>query len=359
MRRALGGVAAATATIAVTACGGTSCPPRTSPRGGSPPSHAARWCERDPAGPEPPPVTLPASGPLRVPIPSSLDRPILEGPYTSYYPNGKPESFGSYAITKGRSVPHGMWTFWQGDGSRQSQGRFHQGQPVGCFASWSDEGALSTGVAERGEIRPASCDPPRHEEADMLEARHGGRVQARGDISFQAMMGVGAGFGARSTRYVPADPALREMLALVVRRRLGSLRVGAAAGLRLADADGYIGSTATALGGWSLPSGPVALDAWLELGGLFLWAEPHLEDGRISHGRVFLWTPLAASQVEVSMRVSPRFELTLAGRLELRFPREVERATLFCGFGCIEESDTWSLGGVAPGAGAGARLVLW
>jgi len=304
-------------------------------------------------------VALPSTGPLRVPMPSSPGAVQLEGPYTSYYPNGKPESYGAYAIVRGRSVPHGMWTFWQGDGSKQSQGRFHFGDPVGCFASWSDDGALSTGLADHGEVRPAECDPPRHEEADMLEAEHGGTAQPRGDIGFQALMGVGGRLGAQSTRYVPSDPAVTQMLSLLIRRRSRALRFGGAAGLRLSDAEGYFGSTATVLGGASSSSGKAAMDGWLELGGLLLWAQPVLEDGRVSHGRVFLWTPMAAAQAEGSWRVADRLELTVAGRFEVRFPRDLEKTTLFCGFGCVEESDTWSLGGVAFSAGLGVRMILW
>lgn len=307
-----------------------------------------------------PPVKLPSAGPLHVPHPSSPGAAPLDGPYGSYYPNGKPESLGSYALVRGRSVAHGMWTFWRADGTRQSQGRFHFGEPVGCFASWSDEGVRSTGIGERSEIRPAACDPPRHEEADILEASHGGDVRPRGDIGFQALMGIGSRLGARSTRYVPADPALTQMLALLVRRYIGALRIGGAAGLRLSDADGYFGATATALGGGVIASGSTELDGRIELGGLLLWARPTLEDGRLSHGRVFLWTPLAATQVEGSWRLTSRFALTLAGRLELRFPRDVERETLFCGNSCEEEMmDTWSMGGVALSAGLGARILLW
>lgn len=347
---------------ALAGCGGAGCPDGTTVRGGEPPHHAARWCERGPAGPaEEPQVAFRPLGPLRVPAPSPSGEARLEGPFTTFYPNGKPESHGAYAVHGGRSLPHGMWTFWLADGSRQAQGRFHMGDPVGCFASWSGAGGLTTGIADHGEIQPADCDPPRHEEADLLEAAHGGAARPRGDIAFQTFVAPGAELGARSTRFTPRDPAMTSAFSVILRRRFGAARFGGEAAIRLSDSYDYMGSSVTAVGGWGAqPARWLAVDVWGELGGLFLWARPELEGVGPSHGRIFLWTPLTAAQAEASWRLRDRIELSLAGRFELRIPRDVEKKAEFCGaFSCIEQNDTWSLGGVALGAVLGLRFVFW
>lgn len=297
-------------------------------------------------------------GSSRIPQPEPPRTASYVGADTTYYANGKPKSHGTYMIHRQRSVPHGLWTFWSADGNRQSQGRFHLGDPVGCFAVWTPQGDRVTGFAEKGEVSPASCAPPGHQEADMLESSYGGAVQPPVDVVLETFVAPGFGLGARSTKYVSSDPDMTGAASVMWRHRLrGGWRLGGALGMRLAEYD-YSAVPATVVGGWRRQ----AL-TWLvfevrgELGALFLFTRPQLENYAV--GREYFWTPLSAVQAEASWHVSHQLELSIAARVELAMPREVERTTRVCSFVCGTEPDTWSIGGVTPGVVLGVRFLVW
>lgn len=295
-------------------------------------------------------------GSSRIPDPAPPPRAGYTGAHTAYHADGQPRSHGAYARDGERSVPHGMWTFWLADGSRQSQGRFHLGVPVGCFAIWS-HGHRVTGLAEQGSIQPAACEPPRHEEADMIESSHGGEAQPPVDLAFETYLAPGAGLGARSTLYATDDPDMTWAVSALWRRRLGAVRIGGAVGLRAGEHD-YFAVPVTVVGGWGRQLRTwLGVEAWGELGALVVQARPKLANYAI--GREFFWTPLGAAQAEASWRIAGRLELSAGGRVELGLPREVDRTTRFCSFNCGQETDTWSLGGFTAGLVLGIRFLVW
>jgi len=295
-------------------------------------------------------------GPSRIPIPPAPPSDGAFGTHTDRFASGRPRSLGAYTVYQRRSLPHGVWTFWADDGSRKGQGRFHLGSPVGCFAIWS-HGHRVTGIASDGAIRPAACEPPVHQEADILESAHGGEAQPPVDLSFETFFAPGADLGVESTKYATNDPEMTWSLAGLWRRRLGPLRVGGVVGLRGAEYD-YFGLPLTATVGWGRQINTwLGIDVRGELGVIILQARPQLENFAV--GRDYFWTPLSAVQADASWRIAGRLELTLGARLELALPREVDRTTTFCSFACGRETDTWSLGGFTPGLIAGARFLVW
>jgi len=295
-------------------------------------------------------------GPSRIPTPASPPRAGYAGLHTDYHPNGRPRSHGAYVRRGEQSVPHGLWTFWLPDGSRQGQGRFHLGSPVGCFAVWS-HGHRVTGIAADGAIQPAACEPPPNEEADVVEAAHGGEAQPPVDFGFQSLIAPGAALGAESTQYVTRDPDMTWALSAIWRRRLGPLRFGGAAGVRAGEYD-YLAVPVTLVGGWGQTVNSwLAVDVWGELGALFLRAQPKLENYAV--GKEYFWTPLTAVQAEASWRIAGRLELSLAGRAELAIPRDVERTSRLCFGVCGAVTDTWSIGGFTPGVVLGLRFLVW
>ena len=295
-------------------------------------------------------------GPSRIPTPPAPPGNRAVGSHTERYASGLPRALGTYTVYQQRSVPHGIWTFWSADGSRQGQGRFHLGSPVGCFAIWS-HGHRVTGIASDGEIQPGACEPPVHQEADILESAHGGEAQPPVDLTFETFLAPGADLGTESTKYATNDPEMTWSLAGLWRRRFGALRVGGMVGLRGAQYD-YFALPVAATAGWGRQ-----LTTWLgidlrgELGVMVWQARPQLENFAV--GKEWFWTPLSAVQAEASWRIAGRLELFAGGRLELALPREVDRTTTFCSFNCGNETDTWSLGGLTPGLVLGLRFLVW
>lgn len=295
-------------------------------------------------------------GPSRIPIPPPPPRTDAVGTHTNRYDSGRPRALGAYTVYQQRSLPHGVWTFWAADGSRQGQGRFHLGSPVGCFAIWS-HGHRVTGIASDGAIRPAACEPPAHQAADILESAHGGEAQPPVDLTFETFIAPGADLGAESTKYATRNPDMTWSLAGLWRRRFGPWRVGGMVGLRGAEYD-YFGLPLAATAGWGRQlSTWFGIDLRGEIGAMILQARPQLENFAV--GREFFWTPLTAAQADASWRIGGRLELSLGARLELAIPREVDRTTTFCSFACGNETDTWKLGGLTPGLVAGARFLVW
>lgn len=300
-------------------------------------------------------------GPPQIPVPPA--RPAGEsGARTDYYSDGHLRSHGPYVARGERAVAHGVFTFWTASGKRQVQGRYQDGQPVGCFAVWLPGGTRVTGFPDQGRLRPADCDPPGHQAAEVLEVVRGGTGEAEVDLTFEAFIAPGASVGARTSRYATDDPEIIGALMAIWRRRVGPWRFGGAASARPAD-DGYAGITFSGLAGWGRPLNcRFDLDVWSELGLLWVHAKPRLEDHRNSLEDV--WTPFAAVQGEIGWRIGHEVELTAGARFEVRYPREIYRQTVFCSgsrptSSCDSLYDTWRMGGIAAGGVLGIRFLVW
>ncbi len=279
------------------------------------------------------------------------------GVRTQYYANGRPRSHGRYVAVGERALADGVWTYWQTDGSRRSQGRFQRGEPVGCFAIWLPRGQRVTGLAERGEFRPGACVPPGDSAVEVLEAAHGTGAPAVVDIGFETFLAPWSPLGARTSKYATDDPHMTGALMALWRRHVGEARFGGSAGVRGAEF-GYYGLTAAGLAGWGRQlTGWLGVEAWGELGLLFMQAKPQLEDHR--EGREYLWTPIIAGEAEAAWRLATSLELTTGVRLELRYPRSVDRQTVFCRAPCDAMTDTWKTSGIAAGLVVGLRFLVW
>ncbi len=297
----------------------------------------------------------------RIPVPPV--RPAaVGGGRTDSYANGRPRSHGFYAVRGDRAVANGGFTFWTADGDRQSQGRYREGQPVGCFAVWLPGGTRVTGFPAQGGLRPADCDPPPHPAAEVLELAHGGVGDPIVDLTLETFMAPGASVGARTSRYATDDPDMIAAVMALWRRRVGPWRFGGAASVRPAE-DGYAGITGSGLAGWGRrATGWLDLEVWSELGLLWVHAKPQLEDHRNAVEDV--WTPFAAAQGEVAWRIGKAVQLTAGGRFEVRYPRAIDRQTIFCTGStmsayCDPIIDTWRMGGIAAGGVVGLRFLVW
>jgi hypothetical protein len=333
MSPAVGRLLAIVAALAAVGCGGTA-------------------VERGAQGPE---SAFRSIGASRLPVPPPPPDARTIGSRTERYAGGRPRSLGSYTVYQQRSVPHGVWTFWAADGERTGQGRFHLGSPVGCFAVWS-HGHRVTGVADGEQLRPGACEPPRHEEADILESSHGGGAQPPVDLTFETLVAPGAGIGATSTRFENNDPDMIWAVTAMWRRRANMIRYGAALGVRGAE-DQYFAVPVTLVGGWGRQLKTwLTLDVRGELGALVMSTRPVVNS---AFGHEWFWTPLGAVQADAGWQIAGRLELTAGARLELGLPREVERTARVCSFNCGTETDTWSLGGLTAGLVLGFRFLVW
>jgi hypothetical protein len=308
------------------------------------------------AGPESDPAAAFRSiGPPPIPLPPTRAAGDA-GPRTDYHPNGRPRSHGLYVTLGDRAVAQGVFTFWTANGNRQSQGRYAEGKPVGCFAVWMAGGERITGFADDGGLRVASCEPPRDAAAEVLEVAHGGGADAQVDLTFETFVAPGASVGAR-THYTTDDPKMRAAIMALWRQRVGPWRLGGAAAARPAE-DGYTGISGSGLAGWGRRATSwLDLEVWSELGLLWVHAKPEIADQR--EGVENVWTPFAAAHGEAAWRIAQEVELTAGARLEVRYPREIYRQTIFCRAPCDPRFDTWHMGGVAAGFVVGLRFLVW
>ena len=103
-----------TASLLLAGCHhGPSCPPGTTLMGQPPPDGQEIWCQKTVGG-----------------------RPVKEGPFTLYFPNGSKMIEGNYR--DGKQV--GEWTTWYQNGQRSAIDQFQEGLQDGLHLSWYDNG---------------------------------------------------------------------------------------------------------------------------------------------------------------------------------------------------------------------------
>lgn len=99
------------------------CPEGAQPVRAAPPSGAQQWCER----------------------PGPAGRPLRDGPYVAWYPNGRTKIEGTYR----GNAKKDRWTFWHPNGRKREEGEFREGREHGAWTRWHANGH----PLEAGEYR--------------------------------------------------------------------------------------------------------------------------------------------------------------------------------------------------------------
>ena len=115
-----------TASILLAGCHhAPACPPGTTLMGEPPPAGQEIWCQKMVDG-----------------------RPVKEGPFTLYFPNGSKMIEGQYHDGK----QAGEWTTWYQNGQRSAIDQFHDGLQNGLHLSWYDNGQpAAQGIYVKGK----------------------------------------------------------------------------------------------------------------------------------------------------------------------------------------------------------------
>ncbi|MDX2092306.1 MAG: hypothetical protein SFX73_30865 [Kofleriaceae bacterium] len=285
----------------------------------------------------------------------------VEGPYTGFHANGRTAAHGTYVDLGGRSVPDGIWAFWHPSGKRAALGRYREGHPVGCFAHWSEDGALSVGLVENGTLREVACVPPSLDTFIAIEqkAYETPRIP-RADFTLSGFAG-GGDFGARNDTQHYNDPSFRAALAAAARVRIGPVRFGPTAGYRYARESTH--KTVTFGGqialGWRSPHPRLDLEVALEAGSRHLTVLA-ARGTRSGTDKLRFWDGYGAAELAAAWALSDKVQARLGLRLDGVPTHDVEAEVTYCvGLLCDPTvTETWHLGGFSYGATFGVRFVL-
>jgi hypothetical protein len=286
----------------------------------------------------------------------------VEGPFTSWYPDGRLAFHGSYKNFGSRSVPDGLWIFWYPSGQRRLMGEYHRGQPQGCFVAWDEGGTSKTGLVEGDQLRVQTCTPPSDEEVIALEG--GGHAKATAatfaDLHIEAMAGPNR-IGAANPDQVAQDPGMVVAFSAAARKHLGKLRVGPTVGVRPANESAYLALAFGATAAWRLPQYHPRLDTEVSLEMAAQRIDVSTAQRRMQPGvgSVVFWTPLPAAQLSFAIALTPNMEALVAARVDGVPARDVEKGVVYCNVGCSPPvAETWSIGGVSAGIVLGLRFLV-
>ncbi len=347
----------------VCACAVTTstCPLGTKLVGAQRPEGRAQWCEiTDTATTGVSPTGRTFEGTLGFVQPTAMPGGI-EGPFTSWHPNGALAMHGSYLNFGARSVPDGLWTFWYPSGQRRVLGQYHRGQPQGCFAAWDESGTRKTGAMEGDRLRIERCNPPSDDEVVALE--HGGqkpsRSPASADFHLQSMVGPNR-IGATNAGQVVEEPNATLSFHAAARLHIGRLRVGPTAGAWLGNNNGYSAVGLGATAGWRLPTFHPRIDSEVSLEvtaqRISVEASRKMMPGIAN---LTFWTPSPAIQANAAFALSPNLDAVFGLRMDGLPAREVDRDVVYCDRGCFAPvTETWSVGRIAYGVVFGIRLLV-
>jgi len=341
----------------------STCPTGTKLVGAQKPEGRARWCEvTDGSSTGLPLQSRAFEGKLALVQPTGMPGGI-EGPFTSWYPDGRLAFHGSYKNFGARSVPDGLWTFWYPSGQRRLMGRYRRGQPDGCFAVWDESGQRKTGTVEGDELRVETCTPPSDDEVVALE-RGGTSMSPRttfADVHVEAMGGPNR-IGAANPDQVAQDPGMVVAFSAAARKHLGRLRVGPVVGVRPANESGYMALAVGATAAWRLPQYHPRLDTEfsLEMGAEWINVSTAQRRMQPGVGSVSFWTALPAAQLTFAISLSPNLEALVGARVDGLPARDVDVGVVYCNNGCSPPiAETWSIGGVSAGVALGLRLLAY
>jgi hypothetical protein len=340
----------------------TTCPTGTKLMAVQRPDRRAEWCATtDHTLAEIPATGRSFEGALGIGHPIAMPGGV-DGPFTSWYPNGSLESHGRYVNYGMRSVPEGLWAFWHTNGQRWVVGIYHRGLPVGCFAEWDESGNESTGTVDGDKLHVAPCTPPPDNELAILEgrARPPDESPVWGDVSVQGFAGPNH-LGANNGGQASPDPGMTFAFSATARKRIGRLRVGPTLGLGLADHSEGMDFFAGGSVGWELPSFHPRIDAEVsaELGAqrINVTAARSMQPGTAS---LSFWSPLPAIQAGISFALSPGLAALATFRVDGVPARNVDRDVAYCDFGgCFAPvHESWQIGGFAYGVSLGLRVLI-
>jgi hypothetical protein len=270
------------------------------------PEGRAQWCAAtDTVVAELPLSSRSFEGTLGIGHPAAMPGGV-EGPFTSWYPNGRLHSYGTYVSDGARSVPDGLWAFWHDNGQRWVIGKYQHGEPVGCFAQWDEDGHAATGVVTGDQLHVSSCTPPRDDEVAVVEGRAQVKPESRawGDVSVEGLMGPNH-LGAANPDQVSPDPGVTVAFTATARKRIGRLRVGPMFGLRWADSGEGTGYTGAVSVGWELPSFHPRLDAEVSAELAIERLDVTALRRNLGTASLAFWSPLPAIQAGVAFELSP------------------------------------------------------
>ncbi len=277
----------------------------------------------------------------------------IEGPYSSWHPNGQLASRGEYVNLGARSVPEGLWSFWYPDGAPRLVGRYHRGEPQGCFVGWNEKGERNTGTLRGDELHFERCTPPEQPSEATTSVTFA-------DIHLQGMAGPNDLGAARAVAVAP-DPAMTVAMSAGARKRLGRLRVGAVGGVRIGNETGYRSLSFGGTAAWELPRVHRRVDTEIgvELGVQRIGASDVQRRMQPGTASLSFWSPLPAAQLSVAFALSPALEAIVGARVDGVPDYEVDRQVVYCGLGCSQPmAETWTIGGVSYGLVLGFRFLL-
>lgn len=286
----------------------------------------------------------------------------VDGPYTSWYPNGALHAHGRYISDGPRSLPEGLWAFWYPSGKRSVFGLYHRGEPTGCFAQWDENGNETTGTVQGDQLHVEPCTPPPDAELAIIEGRSHPTDPSVvwGDFSLQGFAGPNH-LGAVNNDQIYRDPGMTFAFSASVRKRIGRLRVGPVLGVRVGDAADGLGLVGGGSIAWALPRFHSRIDT--ELSAELAVQRIELTAGRSSQpgtANVSFWSPLPAAQAQIAFALSPSLEAVVGFRVDGVPARGMDRDVRYCAlFGCsLPVHETWQVGGFAFGADLGLRLLI-
>lgn len=284
----------------------------------------------------------------------------IEGPYTSWYPDGSLRSHGAYRDLGSHSVPDGLWAFWDQGGRRDALGAFFRGEPVGCFKTWDEAGVARTGHVTGESFRADGCVAPSDEFLASVEAR--GPMAPPPPPSMSVMLGVDSGvggMGARSPDQAESNPRLVGGIRAGWRKERGAWSVGPVLGFKTSIADYSAYLAGVALGRELVRWSPrIATEGTIEVGAQYtrVTARPR---GYVSVATLGFWSPLPAAQLATSIGLTRNVSAVVGLRVEGTPWRDVHRDVVYCGGGCNAPlPETWRVGGFAGELVAALRLTM-
>jgi hypothetical protein len=323
----------------------------------------AEWCQAtDQALANLPAPGRTSSGDIGLVQPPQLPGGV-EGPFTAWYPTGVKEARGSYRNFGERSVPDGLWAFWYPSGALEVVGHYHRGEPIGCFASWDEQGVRHTGMVTGNVLTGQSCAPPSDAEVAVLTGHEAlPSKEPIADVGLELAGGL-RHFGVSNPDQAYPDPGLTMAFSAAPRVHLGRLRLGPTVGVRTSDASGYLAVLAGATVGWELPKlsprvdEEIAIDVGVERMSV---GAARVVNGDVGTADFVFWSPVAAARADVSLALTPQLAAVVGAGVDGWPGRSVETDGTYTTRSAfmVPVHESWTIGAIGFVANVGLRLLI-